>query len=106
MRKMLGGMFSSSSHVSNKSGHTGRLIPSQPVLMCCKVKVSLMSDGGNLQLAPACVLSEADEMGVFKPGVGSRDKILFWPPSGKSAACIHCKKNVSPAGFFPSLFLF
>lgn len=65
-----------------------------------------MSDGGNLQLAPACVLSEADEMGVFKPGVGSQDKILFWPPSGKSAACIHCKKNVSPAGFFPSLFLF
>lgn len=58
-----------------------------------------MSDGGNLQLAPACVLSEADEMGVFKPGVGSQDKILFWPPSGKSAACIHCKKR-EPCRFF------
>lgn len=54
-----------------------------------------MSDGGNLQLAPACVLSETDEMGVFKQGVGSRDKILFWPLSGKSAASIHLKKNLA-----------
>lgn len=101
---MLRGMFSSSSHVSNKSGHTGKLIPSQPALMCCKVKVSLMSDGGNLQLAPTCVLSETDEMGV-----GSRDKMLFWPLSGKSGDSIHClkkkkrKKSEHPAIFF-SLF--
>lgn len=90
---MLGGMFSSSSHVSNKSGHTGSLIPSQPALMCRKVKVSLMSDGGNLQLAPACVLSEVDEMGVLERGVGSRDKFLFWPVSGKSAASIPEKRK-------------
>lgn len=60
-----------------------------------------MSDGGNLQLAPACVLSETDEMGVFKQGVGSQDKILFWPLSGKSGDSIHWgKKNVSTLPFF------
>lgn len=72
--------------------------------MCHKAKVSLMSDGGNLLLAPMCILSEADGIGGFEPGVGSRDKILFWPPSGKSAASIHCK-NVS-AGVFLFFFFF
>lgn len=73
-----GKMFSSSSHVSNKSGHTGGLIPSQPAaLMGCKVKVSLVSDGGNLQLAPARVLSEADGSGGLRGrGLGSPDKIF------------------------------
>lgn len=73
--------------------------------MCRKAKVSLMSDGGNLLLAPMYVLSEVDGIGVFEPGVGSQDKILFWPPSGKSAASIHCK-NVSAGVFCFCFFLF
>lgn len=59
-----------------------------------QVLVSLLSDRGYLTLAWICVLSKADRLRSFEPGVRSHDKVLFWPQSGKPAVRIHCK-NVS-----------